>query len=110
MAPTGFMNNQCIVPCCVMHNGAEMCGAKSTNPMYPTECSLPAVADPSCQDVEAMGMTFEGCCNPMQGKCGIISTVRPGCITSSQLIMLPDPPASCSAGAGDDAGTEDAGL
>lgn len=110
-APTNFMN-QCIVPCCAQQNGAEVCGSKSTSPMFPsTECQLPATEDPSCPDVEGQGMTFQGCCNAAQGKCGIISTVRPGCITSSQSLTLPDPLQSCTpGGGGDDAGTDDAGL
>jgi hypothetical protein len=43
-----------------------------------------------------------------QGKCGIISSVRPGCITMSTLVMLPDPPLACDGSS--DGGTEDAGL
>ena len=109
-APTGYMN-QCIVPCCITENGAESCGAKSTNPMYlQTECQPAATtADPNCPAVEGNGMMFDGCCNAAQGKCGIISTVRPGCITTSMAVMLPNPLLSCSAG-GDDGGTDDAGL
>jgi hypothetical protein len=41
------------------------------------------------------------------GKCGIVSTVRPGCITTSTLIMLPATPMTCD---GSDSGAADAGL
>jgi hypothetical protein len=107
MAPT-FMMNQCVYPCCATVGGAQVCGAKSTNPMFATQCEPPAAADPACAPVMAMGMTFQGCCNVAQNKCGIISTVRPGCITQSTLIMLPDPPLACD-GSGD-GGAADAGL
>lgn len=103
-----FMNNMCVYACCAQVGGAQVCGAKSTNPMFATECVPPATPDPSCPDADAMGMTLKGCCNAAQGKCGIISSVRPGCITQSMLIMLPDPPQSCTGS--DDAGTPDAGL
>jgi hypothetical protein len=109
MAPT-FENNPCVVPCCVQQNGAEVCGAKSTNPMFPAECSVPATPDSNCPDLDGMGMPFKGCCNAAMGKCGFISTARPGCILQSMVVTLPDPLMSCTPGGGDDAGTEDAGL
>ncbi|HKU38113.1 MAG TPA: hypothetical protein VJR89_08200 [Polyangiales bacterium] len=107
--PTDYPMNQCIVPCCATKNGAQVCGAKSTNPQYPTGCEPPTVEDTSCPPFDAMGMQLKACCNAAMGKCGIISTLRPGCITTSSVIMLPDPPQACSAG-GDDAGAGDAGL
>jgi hypothetical protein len=76
--------------------------------MFATECTLPAVADSACPDVDSNGMAIKGCCNSAQHKCGIISTLRPGCITQSTLVTLPDPLQSCG-GTGDDAGVGDAG-
>ena len=66
-----------------------------------TECVPPAVPDPQCPDVDAMatplalslgifGGTFKGCCNAGQHKCGFISGLRPGCLTESLLVTLPD--------------------
>jgi hypothetical protein len=107
-APTGFAMNPCVVPCCVDMGGVQACGAKSTAAMYPAACTLPAAPDPSCPAVESMGMMFNGCCNVAEGKCGIVSTVRPGCITQSMLIMLPDPPLTCDGSS--DGGVDDAGL
>lgn len=104
-----YMMNNCIVPCCAMQGGKPVCGAKSTNPMLSTMCEPAAVPDPSCPDFDNMGTPLKGCCNAAKGQCGIISTVRPGCITSSMLIMLPDPPKACT-GSGDDAGVADAGI
>jgi len=106
-APT-YEGNTCVVACCATVGGAEVCGAKSTNPMYTTQCEPPAVADPACPDVESQNGPLEGCCNAAQGVCGIISTLRPGCITMSTLIELPEDPQACS-GTPDDAGAEDAG-
>lgn len=107
LAPTDFTNNACIVPCCVEQNGRSVCAAKSTSPMYPAECTLPAMPDPACPPLEAMGNMFQGCCDVALGKCGFISTARPGCITESQFVTLPEPLLDCSGG--EDAGTEDAG-
>jgi len=103
-----FGMNMCVIPCCATVGGAQVCGAKSTNPMFTGACEPPALPDPSCPPVDAMGMQLQGCCNVAQGKCGIISTVRPGCITQSTLIMLPATPLSCD-GSGD-GGSEDAGI
>ena len=103
-----YMMNNCVIPCCAKLGGADVCGAKSTNPMLATACEPPATPDPACPDADGMGTPLKGCCNAAMGKCGIISTVRPGCITSSMLIMLPDPPKACSAS--DDAGVADAGI
>jgi hypothetical protein len=51
-----------------------------------------------------------GCCNAAKGKCGIISSVRPGCITESMFVEIPSN--TCGAGSMDtDAGMgQDAGL
>jgi hypothetical protein len=106
--PTGYMMNTCVYSCCATVGGAQVCGAKSTNPMYPTACEPPATPDPSCPAAMSQGTTLAGCCNVAQGKCGIISSVRPGCITTSTLIMLPDPPLACDGSS--DAGAADAGL
>jgi hypothetical protein len=106
--PTGYMMNTCVYPCCAAVGSAQVCGAKSTNPMYPTGCEPPATADPSCPAVMSQGMPFQGCCNIAQGKCGIISSVRPGCVTMSTLITLPNPLLACD-GSGD-GGAQDAGL
>jgi hypothetical protein len=106
-APTEFAMNPCIIPCCVTQGGKEMCGSKSSAAMFSTECTLPAKADPHCPDIMGMGMgtgtPFAGCCSA-QNTCGFISTLRPGCITSSPVVMLPMPPLSCTDGA-DDGGT-----
>jgi hypothetical protein len=112
-APT-FAMNPCVVPCCIDVGDTTMCGAKSTSATYPAECTLPAVPDRSCPTVsapiDAQGTIrmFEGCCNAAQGKCGVVGWTRPGCITESTFIALPNPPSSC--GASTDAGAaEDAG-
>jgi hypothetical protein len=106
-APTGYMMNMCVYACCATVGGAQVCGAKSTNPMYATGCEPPVTADPACPDLMAQGTSLKGCCNVAQGKCGIISTVRPGCITMSSLVMLPNPLLSCDGSA--DGGAADAG-
>lgn len=81
-----FPSNPCVVPCCIEVNGQSKCGAKSTSNMFPAACTLLAVADPSCADVDDM----QGCCNHAKGKCGIISSARPGCITESMFVEIPD--------------------
>jgi len=110
VAPT-FANNPCVIPCCINVGGQERCGAKSASAMFPTECALPAVEDPSCPDVDdGMGGALQGCCNPTQSKCGIVSSLRPGCITESMIIELPKEPQACTPDMGGaDAGVEDAG-
>jgi hypothetical protein len=107
--PAGYQMNMCVYACCATVNGAQVCGAESANPMFATGCEPPAVVDPTCPDVDNMGTPLKGCCNVAMGKCGIVSTVRPGCITSSQLIMLPENPLSCD-GSGDGGVPDDAGL
>jgi hypothetical protein len=99
-----FGMNTCIIPCCVMEGSKEVCASRSAAMGFSTECTVPAVADPQCPDVTSMAAPLKGCCNAAQHKCGIISTLRPGCITESTLVMLPANPQSCSAGS-DDGGT-----
>jgi hypothetical protein len=107
-APT-FANNPCVVPCCIQVNGQSKCGAKSTSEMFPAVCSLPAEPSTDCPEVTGgMGGAMQGCCNYEQGKCGIISTARPGCITQSTFVEIPEK--ACSKPATDtDAGEPDAG-
>lgn len=107
-----FGMNTCIVPCCVQEGGKEMCGSKSTAMGLTTECTLPAKVDPDCpQGIDdGNGGTLMGCCNASQKKCGIISTLRPGCVTSSMLVTLPNPLQDCTPPMeGADAGAPDAG-
>jgi hypothetical protein len=107
------LNNACVVPCCVDVADVATCGAKSTSVVYPAECTLLARSDPACPTVSASVdgsgtiTMFEGCCNVTQGKCGIVSPVRPGCITQSVLFTLPDPLKSCDGGSVE--GSADAG-
>jgi hypothetical protein len=101
-----FANNPCVVPCCIEVDGKSKCGAKSTSEMFPAACALPAVADDQCPPVSGgMGGEMAGCCNYDLGKCGIISTARPGCITMSTFVEIPDKTCSKPAtNTGDDAG------
>lgn len=111
-AAPDFGMNTCIVPCCVQEGGKEMCGAKSTAMGLTTECTLPAKVDPDCPQAidDGNGGTLMGCCNAKQKKCGIISTLRPGCVTSSMLVTLPNPLQDCTPPVeGADAGAPDAG-
>jgi len=114
-APAQFPGNPCIVPCCIIQGGEEVCASKSTAVSFSSECAAPAVADPQCPEVNApttplaaaMGLsrgTFKGCCNARQHKCGIISGPRPGCATESLLVTLPADAPACSE-APDDGGT-----
>ena len=108
--PQAFGMNSCIVSCCINVNGKETCGSKSTAMGLVTECSGPILPDPSCPDVEdGQGGTLEGCCNASKKKCGIISTLRPSCVTESMLITLPSPLKECGGDTGSDAGAPDAG-
>jgi hypothetical protein len=104
-------NNVCVAPCCVDVAGVATCAAKSLSPDYPADCTLPAVPDPACPTLTATldttgPRTFTGCCNLAKGKCGIVSPTRPGCITESVLVTLPDPLESCGSvdGSAEDAG------
>jgi hypothetical protein len=69
-----------------------------------SECDLPAVFDPSCDEV----VQFAGCCDLKQHKCGIMAGLQPGCVTKSSFVTLPASPKSCGlaadAGLADDAG------
>jgi hypothetical protein len=109
--PTESSVNPCVVACCVEMGGVAMCGAKSTLPAVPAACTLPAVPDPSCPAVlgflDLLGTPgmLPGCCNVALGKCGVVSRVRPGCITESAVSQIPD--RSCGGSA--DGGLDDAG-
>lgn len=106
-----YANNPCVVPCCISVGGQERCGAKSTAAMLITECAAPVAEDPSCPAADdGMGSSLPGCCNAGLKQCGIISSLRPGCITESQFITLPDPPIACTPGGDGDAGIDDAGI
>jgi hypothetical protein len=97
-----FEHSACFIPCCVTFEGAERCGFHGTSPAFSTDCVLPAVADPSCDDV----VQFQGCCEPTQKVCGIIGGFAPGCQTKSNFVTLPAHPKAC--GEGDsDAGISD---
>lgn len=113
-----LMNNACAVGCCLEVGGVATCGVKSTSMQYPAECTLLAVPDPSCptestiiDPLGTIGM-FAGCCDVALGKCGIVSPVRPGCITQPRDLTLPDPLQSCggSVDGSADGGADDAGL
>jgi hypothetical protein len=101
-AQTHFEHDSCFLPCCVMFKGAERCGFRGTSPAFSTACVLPAIADPSCDEV----VQFQGCCEPTQKVCGIIGGFAPGCQTKSNFVTLPATPKAC--GADDaDGGTTD---
>lgn len=102
-ASTDFAMNPCIVPCCVNEGGKEVCGNKSTADMLATECSAPVKPAPECPDVDSQNGPLKGCCNTKQHKCGIISTLRPGCVTESTFIMFTDQHA-CGMDSAEDAG------
>jgi hypothetical protein len=114
----------CIKLCCANKDGAEVCGAKDTTKDAPEPCQTAPVADSRCKDYtyemddgtgpragstgsagsassdggqrssDAGTGTVKGCCNP-DNKCGIVSTMRPLCVTKSSLIDLPATPPAC---------------
>jgi hypothetical protein len=95
--PAVFGMNTCIIACCVELNGKEQCGSKSTATGFTSACSLPAVEDAKCPDLsDTQGGMLKGCCNVAQKKCGIVSTLRPGCITDSTYVTYPEPLADCT--------------
>jgi hypothetical protein len=98
-----FPSNPCVVPCCMEINGQSKCGAKSTSNMFPAACTLLAVPDSSCSAVDDM----QGCCNYTLGKCGIISSARPGCITQSSFVQIPDKACSKTPTNENDAGPDE---
>jgi hypothetical protein len=99
-----FETNPCVVACCLEINGQSKCGAKSTSNMFPAACTLLADPDPACPAVENM----PGCCDHTLGKCGIVSSARPGCITQSAFVQIPNN--TCAKSSDDnDAGEPDAG-
>ncbi|HET8932228.1 MAG TPA: hypothetical protein VFN67_02255 [Polyangiales bacterium] len=87
-----------------MLEGKERCGFRGTSAAFTTECVMPAVSDPSCDEVPQ----FEGCCEPTQHVCGVIGGFAPGCQTTSRFATLPEHPKACGLG-GEDAGVGDAG-
>ncbi len=100
-----FGGTSCIVPCCASQDGAEVCGAKDTTVDDEVACQPPPEPDTRCPDyngggfgVDAggMGTALDGCCT-LDNQCGVISSMRPLCITSSQLIDLPETPQACDA-------------
>jgi hypothetical protein len=108
----GMFGGSCLFPCCAEKDGADVCGAKDTTVDYEVSCQPPPEPDTRCPDYNptqtteapdgsttdagfATGMeTMAGCCTP-EGLCGVISSIRPLCITKSQYIDLPDPPQPC---------------
>jgi hypothetical protein len=111
--PPSFGMNTCIVPCCIQNAGKEVCGARSTAMGLTTECSPPVTVDQNCPQMidDGNAGTLMGCCNAAKKKCGIISTLRPSCVTESMLITLPNPLQDCTpdGNTGADAGAPDAG-
>ena len=91
---TEFEDSPCFVPCCATFDGAERCGFRGTAPGFTTECVLPAVADPSCDEIPQ----FQGCCEPTRHVCGIIGGFAPGCQTKSNFVTLPASPKACGLG------------
>jgi hypothetical protein len=91
-----YPNNPCVVPCCIEVDGQAKCGAKSTSEQFAAVCALPVEPDSQCAAVPGAmgGDEMAGCCNYDEGKCGIISSARPGCITTSTFVEIPD--VSCS--------------
>lgn len=102
-----YPNNPCIVPCCIEVDGQPKCGAKSTSEQFPAACALPVEPDSQCPAVPGAmgGDEMAGCCNYELGKCGIISSARPGCITESTFVEIPDQ--ACSRPDDDDAGVDE---
>lgn len=96
----------CIVPCCTAD---DSCGTRYATANDPTECLVPAVADPACPaysgDALGMEVELEGCCAE-SGFCGAISTLSNACITSSTVLadLMPGDPC------GDNPGMLDGGL
>lgn len=98
---TQHENDPCFLPCCVQHEGKERCGFRGTSRAFTTECVLPAVSDPSCDEVPQ----FEGCCEQTRHVCGVIGGFAPGCQTQSPFLTFPDPLKPCGPAARDqDAG------
>ena len=89
-----FEDDPCFVPCCVTFEGRERCGFRGTSTAFSRECLLPAVADPSCDEVPQ----FQGCCEPTRHVCGIIGGFSPGCTTKSNFVTLPTSPKTCGGG------------
>lgn len=99
---TEHERDPCFLPCCVQHEGKERCGFRGTSRAFTTECALPAVSDPSCDEVPQ----FEGCCEPTRQVCGVISGFAPGCQTESRFLTFPDPLKRCGAALDGDGGID----
>jgi len=99
LCPTSSQHetDPCFLPCCVTHEGKERCGFRGTSRAFTTECVLPAVSDPSCDEVPQ----FEGCCEPTRHVCGVIGGFAPGCQTESSFLTFPDPLKPCGDGSPD---------
>ncbi len=96
----------CVYACCFSQGGTEVCGARDTTVDNEVACQPPPEADTRCPDYAGggfgadaggTGTSLPGCCTP-DNKCGVISSMRPLCITTSQLIELPATPQACDAG------------
>jgi len=95
--PAVFGMNTCIAACCVAVDGKDQCGSKSTAMGFTTACALPALEDPKCPALpSSQGDMLKGCCNAVEKKCGVVSTLRPGCITDSTYVTYPDPRVDCT--------------
>lgn len=105
-ATSPFGGTSCVYACCFSQNGTEVCGAKDTTVDYEIACQPPPEPDTRCPDVTAgtgfgtdaggAGTVYEGCCTP-DNECGVISSIRPLCITTSQYLTLPETPQACDA-------------
>ena len=105
LCPTSSKHERdpCFLPCCVQHEGKDRCGFRGTSRAFTTACVLPAVSDPSCDEVPQ----FEGCCEPTRHVCGVIGGFAPGCQTESPFLTFPDPLKACGGAAHDsDAGVD----
>jgi hypothetical protein len=113
-----YLAASCLFACCATDkNGQQVCGVKDATKDTSEPCQAEPVADSRCPDVtysdtgagragssgsagaaggNAGGTVLKGCCNP-ENKCGIISSLRPLCVTKSTLIDLPATPKACDA-------------
>lgn len=106
-----FGGTSCVYACCASSGGSEVCGAKDTTVDNEVACQPPPEPDSRCPDYAPEGdqaaggdggigagmtTTLSGCCTPTN-QCGVISSIRPLCITKSQIIDLPETPQACDA-------------
>lgn len=107
----GYGRWSCVAACCTSSGGMEVCGAKDTTVGYEVECQPPPQPDTRCPNYPPEGTqaagdesadgrwmeeTLPGCCTSTN-QCGVISSLRPLCITRSQIIDLPETPRACDA-------------